>query len=70
MATIRRLIGSFGRFWWEFLIGENPDAFVGALVVIGVALLLRHERVAEDILLPLLAIIFLVVSAYRGRQRA
>jgi hypothetical protein len=70
MSTVRQLLGSFGRFWWAFLIGENPDAFIGTLVVIGAALLLRHERTAAIVLVPLLAVICLLLSTYRGRQRS
>ena len=40
MTSPKQLVVAFGRFWWEFLIGENPDAFVGAVVVIAAALLL------------------------------
>jgi hypothetical protein len=69
MATARRLVVSFGRFWWEFLIGENPDAFIGALVVVGAALLLRHEQDAAIVLVPALAVLCLMESAYRGRRR-
>lgn len=70
MATARQLLGSFARFWWEFLIGENPDAFIGALVVIGAALLLQHDRAAAVVIVPLLTVICLVLSTYRGRQRS
>ena len=69
MVIIRRFLSAFGRFWWEFLIGENPDAFIGTLLIVGAALLFRHERYVEDVLLPVLAVLVLVLSAYRGRQR-
>lgn len=68
MSRVRQLLVSFGRFWWEFLIGENPDSFIGTLVVIGAALLLRHERAAAIVLVPLLAVVCLLLSAYRGRR--
>jgi hypothetical protein len=68
--TIGRLLTAFGRFWWEFLIGENPDAFIGALVVIGAALLLRHDRPAAIAVVPALALAILIGSTYRGRKRA
>jgi hypothetical protein len=67
---IGRLLRAFGRFWWEFLIGENPDAFVGALVVIGTALLLRHDRTAAIAVVPVLTLVILIGSTYRGRKRA
>jgi hypothetical protein len=70
VSTIGRLLGAFGRFWWEFLIGENPDAFFGTLLVVGAALLLRHERAAALVVVPVLALGCLLLSVYRGRQRA
>lgn len=70
MASPKQLAVAFGRFWWEFLIGENPDAFIAALVIIAAALLLRHQRGAAIVVVPLLAVVFLVGSAYRGRKRA
>jgi hypothetical protein len=70
MAKINSLLASFGRFWWEFLIGENPDAFFGALVIIGAALLLRHDRPAAIVVVPVLALAVLIGSTYRGRKRA
>lgn len=70
MTTAKHIIGSFGRFWWEFLIGESPDAFIGTLVIVGVALLLHREEAAVIIVVPLLAAFCLVLSAFRGRRRA
>jgi len=41
-ASGRRPVGrpgwlrAFGRFWWDFLIGDTPELFVGAVAVIGV----------------------------------
>jgi hypothetical protein len=69
MQAVRRLLASFGRFWWEFLIGENPDAFIGSLVIIGAALLLRHHRPAALAVVPALALVILIGSTYRGRKR-
>lgn len=69
MTIFKSMAISFGRFWWEFLIGENPDAFLGTLVVVGLVLLLRHERVAALTLLPLGVLGILLASTYRGRRR-
>ncbi len=69
MASPKHLVVAFGRFWWEFLIGENPDAFIGAVLVIATALLLRHERAAAIVVVPALTVVVLVGSAYRGRIR-
>jgi ABC-type spermidine/putrescine transport system permease subunit I len=70
MDKIGQALTAFGRFWWEFLIGENPDAFFGALVTIGVALALRHDRAAAVTVVPLIALAVLIASTYRGRKRA
>jgi hypothetical protein len=70
IASSKRLLIAFGNFWWEFLIGENPDAFFGALIVIAAALLLRHERAAAVVIVPLLTVVILVASTYRGRKRS
>jgi len=70
MTKIGQLISAFGRFWYEFLVGDTPEIFVGTLVIIGAALLLRHDRTAAIIIVPVLALVFLVGSTYRGRQRA
>jgi ABC-type spermidine/putrescine transport system permease subunit I len=69
MGAVKRVALAFGHFWWEFLIGENPDAFIGTLVIIGAALLLRHDRPAAIAIVPLLTLGVLVTSTYRGRKR-
>lgn len=60
---------AFGHFWWDFLVGDTPELFVAMLVLVGVAFALRHDRVADIVLLPVLAILALVASAWRGRKR-
>ena len=69
-AWLGKLLRGFGRFWWEFLIGDTPELFVGVLVLVGTAYGLRHVRAAAIVVLPLLAALFLVASAWRGRVRA
>jgi len=70
MATPKSLVVGFGHFWWDFLVGENPDAFIGTIVIIAAALLLRHERPVAIVVVPLLALGFLLASTYRGRLRS
>jgi hypothetical protein len=65
----RRWAKAFCRFWWDFLVGDTPELFAAMLVMVGVAFALRHERVADVVLLPLLAASSLVASAWRGRVR-
>ena len=69
-AAIGKYVSAFGRFWWDFLVGDTPEVFVGVLVVVGAALALRHERAAAVVLVPLLTVAVLAMSTYRGRKRA
>jgi hypothetical protein len=64
---VARWVKAFGHFWWDFLVGDTPELFVAMLVLVGVAFALRHDRVAAIVLLPLLAVVALVGSAWRGR---
>lgn len=66
---LRLLIG-FGRFWWDFLIGDTPELFVAAVTVIGVTALLSEFagfNVAAIIVLPLLVVVSLGLSLYRAQ---
>ncbi len=65
-----KALGAFGRFWKDFLIGDTPELFVGAPVVVGAAFVLRHHTVAAVVVLPLITIAFLSASVVRGRARS
>lgn len=69
MNRVVRVVRSFGRFWWEFLIGDTPELFVAVLVIVVTALLLRHHQSAAVIVLPVMAVVSLVASALRGRRQ-
>ena len=69
MKVLRRGLRAFGHFWWDFLVGDAPELFVATLVIVGSALLLRHHRDVAIIVLPVMAIVFLLLSALRGRRR-
>jgi hypothetical protein len=70
IGAVTRAVTAFGRFWWDFLIGDTPELFVATLVVIGVAFGLRHDHWIAVALVPLLAIAFLLASVRRGQRRA
>jgi len=67
-----RWLRAFGRFWWEFLIGDTPELFVGVVVVIGVlALLCLHPglRTAAALAAPVLVAGVLTASIYRAARK-
>jgi hypothetical protein len=66
-----RAARAFGRFWWDFLVGDTPELFVGALVVLGlVALVCRDPalRTVAAALLPLAVVALLSVSVWRAAR--
>ncbi len=70
---IVRLIKGFGMFWWDFLVGDTPELFVAALVIIGAVALLSqtwHANTVAVIALPVLAITALTVSVRRASNAA
>ncbi len=65
-----RWIRAFGIFWWDFLVGDTPELFVGMIVVVGIAFLVHRDRVLAVVLVPALAVMVLIASTIRGRRRA
>lgn len=55
-----RLVEGFVRFWWEFLIGDTPEIFVGALVIFGAVEMMLHA--AFTAIFMTVAAPFLVVA--------
>ncbi len=70
MKVLTRGLRAFGAFWWDFLIGDTPELFVATLVIVVLALLLRHEHDVAVVLLPVAAVVFLIASTLRGRRRS
>ena len=58
------MVVGFARFWWDFLVGDTPELFVAAVVILGVVAVIRlgaHENA--------LAVAALGVSLSRARRR-
>ena len=63
---------AFGRFWWDFLIGDTPELFVGVVLVIGVlaVICLRPGlRTVAALLAPVLVAGVLTASIYRAARK-
>lgn len=68
-SVVTRLVKGFGRFWWDFLVGDTPELFIAALVIIAVTALLSesgHFNVAAIVVLPVLAVVALGASLARA----
>jgi hypothetical protein len=65
-------IVAFGRFWWDFLVGDTPEITVVVLLVIGIVALARHSAHLNglaDVALPVLVVAGLTLSLVRARRR-
>lgn len=68
-----RIVKGFAMFWWDFLVGDTPELFVAALLIIAVVALLRivwQLNALAAAALPLLAILALGVSVRRAQRAA
>ncbi|HUC04822.1 MAG TPA: hypothetical protein VL961_05445 [Acidimicrobiales bacterium] len=68
MNSLTRVARSFGRFWWDFLVGDTPEFFVSVLAIVAIAFAIRSVHVAAYLVLPSLTVIVLVASTLRGRK--
>ncbi|HXZ62734.1 MAG TPA: hypothetical protein VEG62_08325, partial [Acidimicrobiales bacterium] len=66
--ALGRAVRAFGRFWWDFVVGDTPELAVATAAVVALAFLLAGDRVAGVVLLPLAAAAFLLLSTWRGRR--
>jgi hypothetical protein len=68
-----RLVTGFGRFWWDFLVGDTPEITAAVVVIVAVVAVLRgaaHSSAAGDVCLVALSVAALGASALRGRAAA
>ena len=66
---LSRAVVAFGRFWWEFLIGDTPELFVATLLVIGLAEALHREEALGIVVVLGTLLGCLAASVWRGRKR-
>ncbi|HUY54282.1 MAG TPA: hypothetical protein VMV23_03885 [Candidatus Nanopelagicaceae bacterium] len=67
--SVRRAGAAFGRFWWDFIIGDTPEVAAGVAVIVVAAWLLAVRVSAVAVVLMPLAVVFLLLSStWRGRR--
>ena len=62
---MRRLVG-FGRFWWDFVIGDDWRAAVGVIAGIGLTAGVHATGIAAWWVLPLAVAVILSFSLRRA----
>jgi hypothetical protein len=58
----------FARFWWDFVVGDDPLAALGVAAAIGATAALTAAGVAAWWLLPLAVLLVLYVSLRRAAR--
>jgi hypothetical protein len=61
-----KYLASFGRFWWNFVVGDDPLAAAGIVAAIGVTAALAASGIAVWWVMPLAVVIVLYVSLRRA----
>ena len=67
-----RWLVAFGRFWWDFLVGDTPELLIGVLVALGVVALLVKGAALNAVAVvgfPLMVAVMLGLSVYRARPK-
>jgi hypothetical protein len=68
-----RWLVAFGRFWWDFLVGDTPEMLIGVLITLGlVALLVKGPSLnaAAWAAFPVAVAVLLGLSVWRARPRS
>jgi hypothetical protein len=64
-----RYLRAFGRFWWNFIVGDDWRVAAGVAVALGLTSLLTHEGVNAWWLLPAAIALVLAGSLRRAAAR-
>jgi hypothetical protein len=65
-VTVARALEAFGRFWWDFLVGDTPELAAGALLVVGLAAGVAGLGIVAVVLLPIAVACLLMLSLRRA----
>ncbi|MDE3222864.1 MAG: hypothetical protein KGL79_05470 [Acidobacteriota bacterium] len=71
-AFAKKIVVGFGRFWWDFLVGDTPELFVAVVAVLVVIALVSVAAGANAwavALLPVMVIGALATSVRRAAKK-
>ena len=60
-----RYVVAFGRFWWDFVVGDDWTVAAGVAVALGAVGILAHEGVNAWWLLPVAIALLTAISVWR-----
>ena len=64
-----KLVASFARFWWNFIVGDDWTVAAGLAAALGLTAALAHNDVTAWWLMPLAVVALLSLSLWRARAR-
>jgi hypothetical protein len=64
-----RYLRSFGRFWWDFVVGDDWRIAAGLALALGLTSLLAHNGINAWWLLPFAVAVLLAGSLWRVTRR-
>jgi hypothetical protein len=65
-----RYLAGFGRFWWNFVVGDDWMAAAGIVIAIGATAALAASGIAVWWVMPLAVAVILYVSLRRAAGKA
>jgi hypothetical protein len=71
-ALLLRWLVAFGRFWWDFLVGDTPELLIGVLIALGIVALLVKGASLNAVAVagfPVMVAVMLGISVYRARPK-
>jgi hypothetical protein len=60
-----RYVGSFGRFWWDFVVGDDWRVAAGLAIAFALTWLLGHNGIEAWWVLPVAVPLVLLESVWR-----
>ena len=63
-------VRAFGRFWWNFVVGDDWRAALGIVLAIGITAAIAAEGVAAWWFLPAAVAVVLAASLYREARNS
>jgi hypothetical protein len=63
-----RYVAAFGRFWWDFIVGDDWRVAAGIVAGLGLTALLAHHDIAAWWVLPVAALVLLALSLRRATR--
>jgi len=63
-----KYVRNFGRFWWDFVVGDDWRVAVGIAVALGVCAALAQDGVAAWWVLPAAVVLVLAESLRRATR--